>query len=172
MLGVGLANSGAEGFKEEERKDLFIRFVRELTIQHVGVLLKLLPETFPLSKTVVRSERPASTEEWEHRLSWSRRPTLAPRNDDDLFAVQMLRAYGLVEEEIESSIKEPRLSNISSEGQAREALRQFIKNVENAEVKRSFRLSTLGHDFVNFTGLSKPMTPRVDPRRVGPISGG
>lgn len=28
MLGVGLANSGADNFKEEERKDLFIRFVR------------------------------------------------------------------------------------------------------------------------------------------------
>jgi len=28
MLGVGLANSGADRFKEEERKDLFIRFVR------------------------------------------------------------------------------------------------------------------------------------------------
>jgi hypothetical protein len=119
MLGVGLANSGAEGFKEEERKDLFIRFVRELTSQHVGVLLKLLPETFPLSKTVVRSERPASTEEWEHSLSWSRRPTLTPRNDGDLFAVQMLHAYGLVEEEIKSSIKEPHLSNISNAGQAR-----------------------------------------------------
>jgi len=79
MLGVALANSGAEGFKDEERKDLFIRFVRELTSQHVGVLLKLLPETFPLSKTVVRSERPTSTEEWEHRLRGSRRPTLTPR---------------------------------------------------------------------------------------------
>ena len=153
MLGVGLANSGAEGFKEEERKDLFIRFVRELTSQHVGVLLKLLPETFPVSRTVVRSERPASQEDWRHSMSWSHRPTLTPRNDDDLFAVQMLHAYGLVEEEIKSSINEPRLSNISSEGQAREVLRQFIKNVENAKVQRSFRLSALGHDFVNFTGL-------------------
>ncbi|MFZ0798305.1 MAG: hypothetical protein WAM98_11015 [Terriglobales bacterium] len=162
MLGVGLANSGADGFKEEERKDLFIRFVRELTSQHVGVLLKLLPETFPLSKTVVRSERPTSTEEWEHRLAWSRRPTLTASNDDDLFAVQMLHAYGLVEEEIKSSIKEPHFSNISSAGQAREALRQFIKNVENAEVERSFRLSALGHDFVNFTGLREPTTPPAE----------
>jgi hypothetical protein len=162
MLGVGLANSGADGFKEEERKDLFIRFVRELTSQHVGVLLKLLPETFPLSKTVVRSERPTSTEEWEHRLAWSRRPTLTPSNDDDLFAVQMLHAYGLVEEEIKSSIKEPHFSNISSAGQAREALKQFIKNVENAEVERSFRLSALGHDFVNFTGLREPTTPPAE----------
>lgn len=70
----------------------------------------------------------------------------------------MLHAYGLVEEEIKSSIKEPHLSNISSEGQAREALRQFIKNVENADVERSFRLSPLGHDFVNFMGLPKTPT--------------
>jgi hypothetical protein len=153
MLGVGLANSGADDFKEEERKDLFIRFVRELTSQHVGVLLRLLPETFPLSETVVRSERPTSGEEWEHRLAWSRRPTLRPRNDDDQLALQMLNAYGLVEEEIKSSIKQPNLSHISSEGQAREAFRQFIKNVENAEIERSFRLSPLGHDFVKFTGL-------------------
>ncbi|MGA7848321.1 MAG: hypothetical protein WCA13_04365, partial [Terriglobales bacterium] len=82
--------------------------------------------------------------------------------DDDLFAVQMLHAYGLVEEEIKSSIKEPHFSNISSAGQAREALRQFIKNVENAEVERSFRLSALGHDFVNFTGLREPTTPPAE----------
>jgi hypothetical protein len=47
-------------------------------------------------------------------------------------------------------------------GQAREALKQFIKNVENAEVERSFRLSGLGHDFVNFTGLREPTTPPAE----------
>ena len=74
----------------------------------------------------------------------------------------MLHAFGLVEEEIKSSIKEPHFSNISSAGQAREALKQFIKNVENAEVERSFRLSALGHDFVSFMGLREPTTPLAE----------
>lgn len=43
MLGVGLANSGTSGFKSEERKDLFIHFVRDLTRQHLKVLIDLIP---------------------------------------------------------------------------------------------------------------------------------
>jgi hypothetical protein len=47
MLGVALANSGTSGFKEEERKDLFVRFVRDLTRQHVKVLVELAPNPLP-----------------------------------------------------------------------------------------------------------------------------
>ena len=40
MLGVALANSGAPGFKDDESKELFIRFVRELTQQHIRMLFE------------------------------------------------------------------------------------------------------------------------------------
>jgi hypothetical protein len=65
----------------------------------------------------------------------------------------MLHAYGLVEEELDSSIDQPYLSSISSQGQAEEALRQLIKNIQNAIVKRSFRISRLGDDFLRLMGL-------------------
>jgi hypothetical protein len=61
-----------------------------------------------------------------------------------------------------ANVDENATGNISRAGQAREALKQFIKNVENAEVERSFRLSALGHDFVNFTGLREPTTPPAE----------
>jgi hypothetical protein len=166
MLGVALANSGAPGFKEEDRKDLFVRFVREITPQHLKVLLELAPqpavvydyptitpdtESFPASDMKPRANPDAKTIE---RSRWNRRPILSP-DGDDLLALQMLHAYGLVEEEIKSSIKQPSISHISSEGQAREALRQFIKNVENAQVERSFRISPLGDRFLKYVGLPK-----------------
>lgn len=168
MLGTALANSGALGFKDEERKDLFIRFVRELTPQHIRVLVALAPNPVQLYDYPVvtpdteyirasdirpRAERPdEKTARW---LRWNRRPTLMPRSDDDLLALQMLHGYGLVEEQITSSIDEPHFSSISSEGQAREALRQFIKNVENPKIERSFRLSPIGDAFLKFMGLPK-----------------
>jgi hypothetical protein len=166
MLGVALANSGAPGFKEEERKDLFVRFVREITPQHLKVLLELAPrpvvlydyptitpgtQSFPASAIKPRENPDEKTVEF---LRWSRRPIVSP-DGDDLLALQMLHAYGLVEEEIKSSIKQPNISHISSEGQARQALSQFIKNVENAKVERSFRISPLGDKFLKFVGLPK-----------------
>ena len=44
MLGVGLANSGASGFKDDERRELFIRNVRDLTLQHIRLLVELAPQ--------------------------------------------------------------------------------------------------------------------------------
>ncbi len=169
MLGTALANSGAPGFKEEERKDLFIRFVRALSPQHIKVLLELAPQP------VVLYDYPTITPDTQHFqesdikprenanektlefLRWNRRPRISP-DGDDLLALQMLHADGLVEETITSSIDEPRLSSTSDVGQAREALRQFIKNVRNPQIERSFRLSTLGDAFLKFMGL--PKTPK------------
>jgi hypothetical protein len=85
-------------------------------------------------------------------LRWERREDISPAGDD-LLALQMLHAYGLVEEELDSSIDQPYLSSISSQGQAEEALRQLIKNIQNAIVKRSFRISRLGDDFLRLMGL-------------------
>lgn len=152
MLGVALANSGTASFKEEERKELFIRFVRDLTRQHLKMLLELAPERLPMPSQP--GGQPLD-EEAEDSLRWSWRPTLRPKNDD-LLALQMLHAYGLVEESLKSSIEEPRLpAKFTSESQIRDAVKKFSKSIENQKVTRSFRLSRLGDEFLRFTGLPK-----------------
>lgn len=156
MLGVALANSGAEGFREDERKDLFIRFVRDLTRQHLKVLLELAPKPLPFEEN---SPPPPGMEPLSvdtiRKLKWNRRPTMTEQ-DDDLLALQMLHAYGLVEENLTASIEEPDIpSHFNSGGQIRDAVRRFSKSIENPVVTRSFRLSPLGEEFLKFTGLPK-----------------
>jgi hypothetical protein len=157
MLGVALANSGARGFKEEERKDLFIRFVRDLTRQHLKVLFELAPTRLPMLAS--RPGVEPLDEETERKLKWSSRPTLRSKNDD-LLALQMLHAYGLVEENITSSIVRPSVpTKFTSNSQITDAMKKFSKNIEHPMVTRSFRLSPLGDEFLKFMGLPKPQTP-------------
>lgn len=157
MLGVALANSGAPGFKEEERKDLFIRFVRDLTRQHLKVLVELAPTRLPMPTS--RPAVEALDEETERKLKWSSRPTLRSKHDD-LLALQMLHAYGLVEENITSSIVPPSIpSRFTSESQVMNAVKKFSRNIEHPMVTRSFRPSPLGDEFLKFMGLPKPQVP-------------
>jgi hypothetical protein len=158
MLGVALANSGAPGFKEEERKDLFIRFVRDLTRQHLKMLLELAQSQLPMPASPRQPDVQPIDEKTARSLRWNWRPTLTPK-DDDLLALQMLHAYGLVEEKLKSSIEQPRLpSKFTSDGQIRDAVKKFAKNIENPVVTRSFRLSPLGDEFLKFMGLPKGQT--------------
>ena len=157
MLGVALANSGAPGFEAEERKDLFIRFVRELTRQHVKVLVELAPKLLSFDETPpAQSGVKPMSNETASKSRWNWRPTLTPTEDDDFFALQMLHAYGLVEENLKASIHEPRIPSSLSKSQIRDAVRRFSKSIENPKVTRSFRLSPLGDDFLKFIGLPKP----------------
>jgi hypothetical protein len=159
MLGVALANSGAPGFKDEERKDLFIQFVRDLTRQHLKVLVELAPTRLPMP-----ASRPAVeplNDEAARRLKWISRPTVRPENDD-LLALQMLHAYGLVEENLRSSIKQPQIPRIPSTpsmNQIQNAMSKFSKSIRDPKVTRSFRLSPLGYEFLKFMGLPKPQAP-------------
>jgi hypothetical protein len=150
MLGVALANSGAPGFKDEDRKDLFVRFVRELTSQHLKVLLSLVPQTLRFDST-----EPPMSEEESQVWKWRTRPKVSP-SDDDLLAMQMLNAYGLVEENITASIHPPSIpSSFKSENQIRSAVKKISKSVEKPSITRTFRLSPLGGDFLKFMGLPK-----------------
>lgn len=159
MLGVALANSGAPGFKDEERKDLFIRFVRELTRQHLKVLLELAPTQLPMTASPRQPGVQPLDEETARSLRWNWRPTLRPQ-DDDLLALQMLHAYGLVGENLKSSIEQPSIpSTFTSKSQIRDAVRKFSKSIENPKVTRAFRLSPLGDEFLKFMGLPKPQAP-------------
>jgi hypothetical protein len=155
MLGVALANSGESEFKAEDRKDLFVRFVRELTMHHIKLLVELAPgppnfENFPPDPQIEESMRREAVYRWR----WKHRPRLNPQGDD-LLALQMLHGYGLVEETRSSSIKEPSISSISSAAQVSGMLKNLIKDIENATITRYFRLSPLGDAFLKFMGLPK-----------------
>jgi len=159
MLGTALANSGAPGFKEEERKDLFIRFVRELTLQHIKMLVELAPGGLP---SLVSPVQPPD-EKTQRSLRWNWRPALEPK-DDDLLALQMLHAYGLVEENLKSSIEEPNIlpSRFTNDSQIRDAVKRFAKSIENPSVTRTFRISPLGDEFLKFMGLPKSQKQTSD----------
>src|ERR1019366_7278034 len=87
MLGVALANSGAAGFKDEERKDMFIRFVRELTLQHIKILVELAPGPPPLDEIPLDSPlSETQRDELARTSTWKRRPRVRPRKGDDLLA--------------------------------------------------------------------------------------
>jgi hypothetical protein len=161
MLGIALANSGAPGFKEEDRKDLFIRFVRELTSQHLRVLASLVPKPLPFDPTAVsKPSAPSLSEEQIEDWKWQGRQKARPSGGDELLAMQMLTAYGLVEEKITSSIVQPSIpSKFVSESQIMDALKKFTKTIESPTISRTFRLSSLGGDFLKFMGLPKPETP-------------
>ncbi len=172
MLGVALANSGAPGFKEEERKDLFIRFVRELTPQHLKVLLELAPKPLPFDPNAAPSpSAPPLNAEAIRRWEWQSRPRVKT-SSDDLLAMQMLHAYGLVEENITSSIVRPSIpSRFTSESQIMSAVKAFSKNIESPTISRTFRLSPLGDGFLKFMGLPKtPTAPNEQKRRPNPSS--
>ena len=156
MLGVALANSGAPGFKDEDRKDLFVRFVRELTPQHLRVLLSLMTKPLPFDpKAANHPSAPPMSEAQIQDWKWQRRPRVEP-SDDDLLAMQMLTAYGLVEENITASIDQPRIpSRFTSESQIMDAVNKFSKSIESPSITRTFCLSPLGADFLKFMGLPK-----------------
>jgi hypothetical protein len=157
MLGVGLANSGAPGFQDEERKELFIRFVRDLTRQHIKMLFELSPT--PVSVDSLPTGV-AHREERARQLEWDRRPRLAPKNDD-LLALQMLHAYGLVEENLSASAQQPQtpvVAHMSTMADIQRAIGDFSKSIASSKVTRSFRLSRLGERFLKFMGLPRPST--------------
>jgi hypothetical protein len=170
MLGIALANSGSSGFKEEDRKELFVRFVRELTEQHLRVLLSLVPEPLPFDPNAVSnpSVPPLSAEQLEN-WRWQCRPRVKASGGDELLAMQMLTAYGLIEDNITSSIEQPKIpSRFVSESQIIDALKRFSKNIEAPTISRTFRLSPLGAAFLKFMGLPKSGVRTFDPSATSP----
>jgi hypothetical protein len=154
MLGFALANSGESEFRDVD-KDLFVRLVRDISQHQSRLLLGLAPDPpradeFPPDPQIEESKRKEAIRRW----MWDRRPTVAPRGDD-LLALQILHAYGIVEETRKSSIKVPSISSISSASGAVVALKTFAENIEKAPITRHFRLTPLGDEFLSFTGLRK-----------------
>jgi hypothetical protein len=128
----------------------------DLTRQHLKVLIDLIPRLLQRSHYPPMGPNvPPLGEGVVQQLMWDRRPRITPQGDD-LLALQMLHAYGLVEEFIKSSIEEPRIPvMINSESQLRSAVKDFANSLANPEITRSFSLSPLGNEFLKFVGLPK-----------------
>jgi hypothetical protein len=148
MLGNALANSGISTFSQEDRKELFIRLVRDLTPRHVAMLKSLYPEGPRLAPKPPESSVP---DEEIERMRWLGRPTVSAREEDSL-VLQLLVANGLVSESLELKIDEPsyRENSISSVDRA---IAKFVKQVRQPP-KHTFRLGPLGRDFLRFMGLA------------------
>ena len=67
----------------------------------------------------------------------------------------MLHAYGLVEENLKASIREPRIPSSLSKSQS-ECDAQIFQEHRESEGYSAFRLSPLGDDFLKVIGLPKP----------------
>lgn len=129
MLGTALANSGATEFNDEDRKEMFLRLIRELMPQHIVLLRRLLP----------------------NHVRWQMRPQITAEGTD-LLALQMLAANSLVEEGLETKeVRMPSVDITSSRSGAERALQDFFKQLQRPPL-RHFKLSKLGRDFLKFVG--------------------
>jgi len=142
MLGKALANSGAVDFKDESRKDIFLRLIRELAPQHIEMLRRLLPPKRPSTFTA---------EQYPDSQLWNNRPNIV-RRGTDLLVLQMLAANSLVKETPKANkLRVPSISLTSSESDAQRALNELVKQIQEPP-ERSFALSELGRDFLKFVG--------------------
>jgi hypothetical protein len=137
MLGTALANGRVTDFSSEERKELFLQLIRDLSPQHIVMLRRLMPN---------------------QESAW--RPKIEGKGQD-LLVLQMLYASGLVTESLEHNGGKARLQRygsgtLSSSNALRAAkeLEAIIKDLQT-HPRRIFTLSTLGKDFIEFVGLRR-----------------
>lgn len=129
MLGNALANGGLIDFTTEDRKDLFLQLVRDLTSQHIAMLRRLAPKG-----------------PWRPRMDG---------HGEDLLVLQMLAANGLVTESLESKKAHKVRLGPPSESALRNAERQIKQLTRDLQrpPDRVFSLSSLRQDFISFVGL-------------------
>lgn len=135
MLAAGLANSATTKFRAEERKELFLRILRDLAPQHVQVL-QSLAKPGPGA-----AQAPAGP--FPHHSRAIRNPA-----DEELAVLQQLAAHGLVKEQLHPAPfrKNPRFANRWSESEAISAVEQYLRTPP----ERSFQLSEFGAAFLRF----------------------
>ena len=142
MLGKALANSGANEFKEETNKELFMQLVRYLSPQHIDMLHQLLP-------------RDATSANYLNSIGWQQRPEIQGAGAN-LLILQMLAANGLAEEKLKSnSFRNPHISSRSSPSEIQSAVGDFVKQLQQPP-RRCFCLSDMGRDFLRFVGPESP----------------
>jgi hypothetical protein len=136
LLAHALTNSGVNEFSSEERKELFVRTLRDLSPSHIRVLKELMPPER------LRNLRP---DVW---------PTRDGPTGEELAILQQLTAHGLVEESLtvdeHRSLRGPRYGTNWSENEIIRAIKEYV----NVPPERRFRLNSFGMDFLRFVGGS------------------
>jgi len=153
MLGTALANSGLKEFEAEERKELFVRLVRELAPQHVSALLKLLPRPARIPDPLP----PGLSRQSFESAVWRGRPSVSA-SGDGLMIFQMLASNGLVEERLHPVVKEPSVSSFATVDDAKRAVKDLLQSLRTPP-RRTFSLSELGRDFLRFVGQRTAADP-------------
>jgi hypothetical protein len=140
LLAMSLAHSGFNDFSAENRKELFIRAIRDLTPIHIDFLSELLPD---YSKVAFG---------WSEEMLFRERPAKANYTGVSLMLIQHLLALGFVEE----LLKEKNVPSLSASGISNWKISEINKMVSEFVEKpheRTFRISTLGQDFLRFLGV-------------------
>lgn len=154
-LGHALGNSGSTEFKGDDRKQLFVQLLRDLTPQHISVLLRLHP-VFPagLSDTL-----PTLSDEEQKKLAWNHRREM-PGSGTDALVLQMLSASGLVQETLHSDVKMPSFTERDRPYEIERKVKEFVRQVAKPPT-RTYKLSELGRDFLAFVGLPNVASTRA-----------
>jgi hypothetical protein len=133
MLSNALANSGLAEFSSEERKELFLRILRDLSPSHIRTLKALLP---------AERHREAGPTFWPYESN---------PNGEQLAILQYLSGTGLVAESLnrkKKSFPAPRFGNQWTESDVKRAIEEYV----NMPSLRQFRISSFGLDFLKFVG--------------------
>jgi hypothetical protein len=138
MLAAALANSGLEQFSSETRKELFVRIMRDLSIDHLRLLKALLP------RSGTPDDLPPSV---RRRFG----PTRREPKGEELAMLEKLVSNGLIEEWLESHRRGSMPSYSSGANPSRIA--KQLKDYIDQPPSRCFSISELGLDFVTYLGI-------------------
>jgi hypothetical protein len=132
MLGNALANSGIRDFQDEDRKELFLQIIRDLTPQHIAMLRRFVMLDGDIS--------PLPFTPYEHQ---------------DLLVLQMLHANGLVTHSLKPPrLKQPRFGGYNiSHTEATQIMNDFFKDLQKP-AESEFQISAFGADFLKFVSMS------------------
>lgn len=140
MLATGLANSGVEEHRDEARKELLIRILRDLSPDHIAALRDMSPRSGTPDELPARLRRRFST------------PIKDPTGDE-LAIIEGLVSHGLVEQSIESR-RRGSIPNFSNATNPSSAVRELKKYIDQSPSRR-FQLSELGLRFLDYFGNVK-----------------
>ena len=138
LLAAALASCAAIEFSGEERKELFVRLIRDLTPFHIRQLRDLADDS------PVRHFPP--------EIRWANRVTKKDPSGESLMILQQLAGEGLVEEELETHRHPSVPHGVSSQREAVSYLEDLLETLKRPPM-RCFRLSQFGRDFINFVKL-------------------
>ncbi len=139
LLASALASCATVEFSGEQRKELFVWLVRDLTPFHLRQLRDLASEAPRLQG-------------FPPEVQWANRVTVKAPTGEALMILQQLAGEGLVEEELESPPLPHAPHAVSSPREAADYVDDLLKSLAHPP-RRCFRLTRFGRDFIDFVKL-------------------